>query len=181
MTFGRLKKESVEVLYFPREDAVCLKYRREMTTYYQFWSYAGRQTFITALEKYNRDYNERSLITKNRKTIRSYGVVEGYLYWQMFSFTVQAQGNMNVQLGYQFRDDAPYFSVNQREAEYKEEMSRDNNRTSAAVTMYFTRAQAAELAALFEQSFLQTVAIPSGAAVNKELIEELPDGDRDMY
>ena len=88
---------------------------------------------------------------------------------------------MNVQLGYQFRDDAPYFSVNQREAEYKEEMSRDNNRTSTAITMYFTRAQAAELAALFDQSFLRTVAVPPGAAVNNELIEELPDGDKDMY
>ena len=179
MTFGRLKKESVEVIYFPREDAVCLKYRREMTTYHQFWSYSGRQTFITALERYNRDYNERNLITKNRKTIREYGVVEGYLIWQMFSFTVQAQGNMNVQMGYQFRDDAPYFSVNQREAEYKEEMSRDNNRTSTAVTMYFTRAQAAELAALFDQSYLRTLALPSNT-VSDNMTEELPS-DRDVY
>ena len=176
MSLAGLKKDSVKVLYFPREDAVCLQYRRDFTTYHQFWSYPGRQSFITALEQYNADYEERNLDTKNRRTIRNYSVVEGYLYWQMASFTVQAKANVNVEIGYQFRDNSPYFSIHQREAEYKEEMTRDHNRTSTAITMYFTRAQAAELAALFDQSFLQTMLSPRREAIGEEI-----EADKDTY
>jgi len=180
MSLGKLKKDTVKAIYFPKEDAVCLQYRRELITYHQFWSYSGRQTFITALERYNNDYTERSLITQNRRTLRNYGVVEGYLYWQQFSFTVQAKANVNIDIGYQFKDNAPYFSVNQREAEYKEEISREDSRTSAVTTLYFTRAQASELAAVFDQAFLQSlVAIPiPGITAEPEVI---PNVDRDEY
>jgi len=167
LSFGSLKKDIVKVSYFPREDAVCLQYRRDLVTYHQFWSYSGRQSFITALEQYNTDYNARTLITKNRKTIRQYNTVEGYLYWQMYRFTVQAKANMKVEIGYQFRDNSPYFSIHQRETEYKEDMSRDNNRTSPAITMFYTRAQAAELAAIFDQASLQN-ALSSSTGVIEE-------------
>ncbi|MCL2806079.1 MAG: hypothetical protein FWD26_09085 [Treponema sp.] len=152
MSFG-FKKDNVKVIYFPREDAVSLQYRREFTTYNQFWSSAGRQAFIEALEKYNEDYEERNLERSGRRTRRNYGAVQGYLIWQMYSFTVQAKANMGIDLGYQFRDRAPFFTVSQREAVYKEEQSREN-RTSQVITMYFTRAQAAQLAAMFETDFL---------------------------
>jgi len=176
MSLGSLKKENVNVIYFPREDAVCLQYRREFITYHQFWSYNGRQTFITALQRYNEDYSSRDLELKSRKTKRKYGVVEGYLIWQMYTFTVQARANMNLELGYEFKDRAPYFLVNQREAEYKEEISRDNNRTSATVPMYFTRAQAAELEALFDQNYLRGLVSPAGG-----LIPVISDPERDEY
>jgi len=175
MSFGSLKKENAKVIYFPREDAVCLQYRREFITYHQFWSYNGRQTFITALQRYNEEYNARDLDIKARKTRRKYGIVEGYLIWQMYNFTVQARGNMNVELGYEFRDRAPYFLVNQREAEYKEEVSRDNDRTSATIAMYFTRAQAAELAFLFDQNNLRSFFSPAAT------VPVISDPEKDEY
>ena len=179
MSFGKLKKETAKAIYFPKEDAVCIQYRRELVTYHQFWSYSGRQTLITALEKYNNDYSQRNLITQNRKTLRNYGVVEGYLYWQQFSFTIQAKANVNIDIGYQFRDNSPYFSVNQREAEFKDDISRDDSRTSSVITMYFTRAQAAELTSIFDQSFLQSlIKVPIPGAAEPEAI---PDVDRDEY
>jgi len=181
LSFGSLKKDNLKTIYFPKEDAVCLQYRREFITYHQFWSYSGRQTLITALEQYNNDYTERNLNTQNRKTLRNYGAVEGYLYWQQFSFTVLAKANVNIDIGYQFKDNAPYFSVNQREAEFKEDTSsRDNNRTSSAVTLYFTRAQAAELAALFDQSFLQSLITAPIPGLTPEP-EEVNNADRDVY
>jgi len=182
MSIGSIKKSTVKALYYPREDAVCLQYRHELTTYNLFWSYSGRQTFITALEMYNKDYADRNLITQNRKTIRNYGVIEGYLYWQQFSFTVLAQANVNVDIGYQFKEsapkeNAPYFSVNQRDAEFKEDAARENNRTSAVITMYFTRAQAAELAALFDQSFLKSLITAPVPGIDAAPINV----DRDVY
>jgi len=151
MGMGKLKKQNVTVHYFPREDAICLKYKFEFYTYNQFWDKKGRANFIYALQKYNEDYAARDLQQKSSKTLFKYGIIRGYLVWQQFSFTVQARANMNVELGYTFKDRSPYFTIYQRDADYIDEYARDSNRTSPNIIMYFTRAQAAELSAIFEQ------------------------------
>jgi len=148
---GKLKKQTVPVVYFPKEDAVCLKYNFELYKYNQFWNRKGRINFINALKMYNDDYDARNLQRNTKATQEKYGTVRGYLVWQQLSFTVQASANMSIYLGYTFKERSPYFSLYQREAEYFDEMARDNNRTSPITVMYFTRAQAAELAELFEQ------------------------------
>jgi len=164
MGMGPIKKQTVTVLYFPREDAICLKYKYEFYTYHQFWDKRGRLLFINALQKYNEDYDARNLKRNSAQSLQKYGTIRGYLVWQLISYTVQAYANMDVDLGYIFKDRSPYFSVYQREAEFINELigndnvgpgsegkSGGNNRTSPAITMYFTRAQAAELADIFEQ------------------------------
>jgi len=155
MGLGKLKKYNVSVLYFPKEDVVCLKYTYEYNTFHMFWNKRGRLNFISALQKYNEDYNARNLQKGDNKSRRKYGIIRGYLVWQMFSFSVQAHGGMNVELGYNFKDKSPYFTVFQRSAEFLSERSRDGNRSSPTLTMYFTRAQAAELSAFFEKYVLQ--------------------------
>jgi len=154
MGMGPIKKQSVTVLYFPREDAVCLRYKYEFYTYNQFWDRRGRLNFINALQKYNEDYEARNLQRNSGKALQKYGRVRGYLVWQLISFTVQANAGVNIDLGYTFKDRSPYFSVYQRDAEYIDDRARDNNRTSPDITMYFTRAQAAELAEIFEQHII---------------------------
>jgi len=151
---GKLRKISVPVFYFPQEDAVVLRFRPDFTTFHQCWSGRGRIDFIDALKKYNEDYDARVLDERNKKSSRKYGLVQGYLIWQQFQYTIRARGGMNIELGYAFVDKAPYFLIRQLSAEYIDEISRDNNRTSPIMPMYFTRAQAAELAALFDREFL---------------------------
>jgi len=160
MGMGPLKKQTVTVLYFPKEDAICLRYRYEFYTYNQFWDKRGRLLFINALQKYNEDYEARNLQRNSNKSQQKYGRVRGYLVWQLISFTVQAYANMDVDLGYTFKDRSPYFSVYQRDAEYIDNRARDNNRTSPDITMYFTRAQAAELAEIFEQYIIPDNHLP---------------------
>jgi len=147
---GKLTKQTVTVLYFPKEDAVCLKYKHEFFTYHQFWDKKGRLNFINALQKYNEDYEARNLQRKTNKTTQKYGTVRGYIVWQQASFTVQARASTNIDLGYNFKDKSPYFTIHQRTAEFTEDNSRET-RTSSDVNMYLTRAQAAELAEIFEQ------------------------------
>jgi len=162
MGMGQLKKQAVSVIYFPKEDAICLKYKYEFYNYNQFWDKKGRISFINALQKYNEDYEARNL-SRDNKSQQKYGSVRGYLVWQQFSFTVQASANMTMYLGYTFKDRSPYFSVYQREAVYTDDKARDNNRTSPALTMYFTRAQAAELSEIFEQYIIPDGHLPDDA------------------
>ena len=173
-----LKKIIVDVSYYPYDDAVCLRYRSDFFNYYQFWSKAGREVFLSALEKYNVDYSARDLAAKNRKSKKTYGGTEGYLIWQMYSLTRRAQANMDMELGYAFKDNSPYYAVTQKLASYIDNINKENNMNSQEITMYFTRAQAQELATLFDQDFLRGLVSPEMGGVRR--VNEA-DIDADSY
>jgi len=167
LSIGGIKKSVINIFYYPREDAVSVQYIYNLTTYHQFWSRSGRAAFINALAKYKDEYEARSLNSRgSSRTMKEYGIVNGYLIWQLTRFTVRAMANMNVELGYSFKNRNPYFAVNQREAEYIDPISRDNNRTSSTITMFFTRAQADELAALFDQEYLNGLRLINDSSID---------------
>ena len=158
-----VRKINVTVEYFPREDAVCLQYRAELMIYYQFWSRSGRAAFINALEKYKEDYEARNLDSKGgNRTKRNYGTAEGYIIWQVSRYTSQSKANVDFEIGYFFKSNAPYFTINQREGSYIDPLSEKEIKNSSQIPMYFTRAQADELAAIFDQGLLQ--GLVSGSA-----------------
>jgi len=157
LSIGGLRKINVTVYYYPQEDAVCLKYTADFMTYNQFWSVDGRAAYIDALARYNEDYAARNLVRNKLSTFKQYNTVQGYLVWQLHQYSVRAMANMYVELGYSFRNRAPYFTVNQRDAEYIAAIGSDDNRTSPTIPMYFTRAQAENLAVLFDPEFLQAI------------------------
>jgi len=168
LAIAGIKKTELNVDYYPVEDAVCIRYKADFYDYNQFWSRSARAAFIEALEKYKVDYDEKTFGKSGKKSKSQYGKVYGYLIWQMFKYTVRASANMDIELGYYFKSKAPYFTTTQKEAEYHdpETMSREI-RTSPEVMMYFTRAQADDLAALFDEKFLQTLSLPaSGKAAS---------------
>lgn len=176
LSIAGLRKQSVAVTYYPREDAVCLQYRMDFINYRQFWSRTGRQAFISALEQYNREFEERTL-RRSGRTTRAYGVVQGFLIWQQFAFSVRARANMNVELGYGFKDRSPYFLINQRDAEFIDPSSQDNYRASPVIPMYLTRAQAAELAAFFDQALLSGLVSPdTNIPMSPDVYEEAETG-----
>jgi hypothetical protein len=154
-----LTKQDIKTTYFPFEDAVCLVYRINGFTYHQFWHKTGRDAFVKALEKYKEDYSAQKLKNKNNKTKTQYGTIkESYLRWQSFSLSTAATGNMEMHLGYYFRDGAPFFSVTQMEAFFESPaLKADRNDYSPEIPIFFTRAQADELAALFDQNYLVSI------------------------
>lgn len=161
MGIGKIKKRTATVHYFPKEDAVAVRVRPDFTTFNQCWSKSGRQNFIDALKMYNDDYDARALEIKAKKTERKYGLAYGYLIWQQFEVMVRAQANMYLEFGYKFNNKTPYFVVNQLVAEFTHPSERDLNRKTQVMPYFFTRAQAAELAALFDPDFLSELEIPA--------------------
>lgn len=157
---GGLRRETVNLIYFPREDAVALQFRHEMMTYHQFWSREGRALFIRALEQYNEDFTARTLENQNaRRSRQIYGTAEGFLTWRGHRFGVQARANMTLGLGYVFRDRSPYFTIHQGRAEFIDPATSSNRMESSPITLHFTRAQAAELASFFRQDILNELSI----------------------
>jgi len=155
-----IRKNDVNVIYFPEEDAVCLQYRLNTYTYHQFWHSAGREAFLTALNNYNKDFDGQRLRNRNTRTKNQYGTVEEcYLTWQMGSLTQLAKGNVEIELGYYFRDDSPFFAITQMESYFENpSLNKEDDDISPEIPMFFTKAQAEELAALFSQDYLSSIA-----------------------
>ena len=168
---GGLKKETATVSYYPEEDAVCLDFRTEAVYFSQFWSREGRNAFIEALEQYNQDFEERALV-KSRKTKKAYGKAQGYVVWKTMKILfAPAYGVSNYELGYAFNEGSPFFTVMQRSAEYKDDKS--NIRKSVKVLSYFTRAQAEDLAGLFNQEYLNSIERINPQGGRRDILRDL--------
>jgi len=152
---ANLNKLPVEVIFHPRHNTVSLEFRYELMNYRQYWDALGRQQFASALNMYKKDYADRNLGTKYRKTRAVYGKVNGRVEWETFKFSKTRIAYPVIDLGYRFKRETPFFATNMRSA--KEENSvKDGSDASESlqITMYFTRAQADDLVALFDQSYL---------------------------
>ena len=161
---GRLREVGVNVYYYPREDAVCLRFKSpQYTDCRQFWNKNGRDAFISAFTSYKEEYEQRRLTAnKNKTTRKSYGTVRGYYVWQRAKFTVQASGSPMIHIGYQFNGDSVFFTTTQTEARYQDPMTDKRNQTSVPTAMFFTRAQAESLIELFNQEYLRSLSADTG-------------------
>lgn len=151
-----LRKINAVVLYFPVEDAVCLRWRMDMHTYHMYWSPEGRKLFVSALTQYKEDFQARAFGKNGRKARRKYGTSYGYLSWQMTSFSVLARNETVLDFGYHFADRIPYYTITQRDVEFIDPHSQENYRTLSSMPFYFTRKQADAFTALFDDELLAT-------------------------
>ena len=155
MFSSKLIKAEIEAIFYPRLNSVALKFRHQGVTYRQFWDLAARMNFITALERYKSDYADKNLDTKYQKTRAIYGKNKGRVEWETFKFSRTHVAFPVYQIGYRFRENKPFFVALMLSA--REETNSSDAGTpmnSQQISMYLTRAQADELAKLFEQSYL---------------------------
>jgi hypothetical protein len=152
-----MKKLDIAVEYYPVDDVVSLRFRLDLATYWQFWDEINRKAFVEALSAYKTDYEMRNLTNKNQRNKRAYGTLLSYTVYETASFTMPDFGYPNLELGYQFKSNAPYFTVTQRAAKSENPLSGADDAQSPNLFMYFTRAQADELAVLFDAITLRSV------------------------
>jgi len=166
----------VEAVFHPRTNSVSLEFRYEFVSYRQFWDETARRQFIAALERYNEDFEARNLINRHRQTRSVYGRVIGRLEWQTARFTTRNVAYPIIELGYRFRENSPFFATLSRPTVSEETRDAGAGRTeSRQLNMYFTRAQAADLARIFEQSYLLGIlGMHDGGHVAPAVFDELP-------
>jgi hypothetical protein len=170
-----IRKLAVNVFYYPYEDAVCLNFRINSVTYYQFWHKEGRSAYAEALQKYNDDFSARKLQTsRTNRTKNRYGTVDDfYLIWQLQAYSVPIKGNMEMEFGYYFREGSPFFSVTQLTSLYDDPIDTSRNTSSPEIPMFFSREQAQLLAAVFSQDFLESLPAPASAPTGPSLMDRL--------
>jgi len=170
--FLGLKKIKVNVTYSPVEDAVCLEFKRNTVTNYQFYNKANRAVLLEAFDKYLEDYNGRNLVN-SKKTRNIYGSDEGYLIWKITKVSNQYHDNVDFSFGYLFMEKSPFFTITQGEAEFVNIFSSGENERNGEFPLFLTIAQATELASYFNPDFLRSLTkIPSESFDSKINYEE---------
>ena len=156
---SNLARVSVEIIFYPRENEVALEFNHSSGgVYRQFWNQAARQHFIGSLNNYNEAFTGQTLTTNYNKSKRVYGKVQGRFEWKPLKISSTYRSSPIIELGYRFRDNAPYFATYQPTANEQSGAHKGITK-SPAYSLYFTRAQAEEIARVFDQAFLlQSVA-----------------------
>jgi hypothetical protein len=152
-----LKKVVITVSYSPYEDAVCLEFKRNTITNYQYFSRENRTAFLKALDNYTEDFDGRKLVN-NKNTKFQYGKSEGYLIWKLTKVSDQKYGNLDFSFGYLFKEGSPFFTITQGAVTYENIFARRKSEKysrNGEFQLFFTRAQSVELAAFFDQQFLR--------------------------
>jgi hypothetical protein len=145
---------TIDVIFYPRENAVALEFYAGTAQYRQIWNEAGRQCFIDALSRYKEDFENKNLVNKNNKTRSKYGKLKGQFQWKPLKFSSTYRSAPAIELGYCFKDNTPYFSIYQRKADELSCSNKEGITESPSFPLFFTRAQGEELAQLFNQTFL---------------------------
>ena len=149
----KVKIETVEVFFYPRENEVALEVGLSVGQYRQFWNKEGRQLFIEALNRYKEDFENQRLMTNYLKTRSAYGRFKGRFQWKPLPISSTYRSSPVIILGYRFKDKSPYFLANQNPA--KEESGSNKGITeSPEYAIYFNHTEAEELARLFDETFL---------------------------
>jgi hypothetical protein len=158
---SEVEKKEAAVIFYPRDNTVALEFRYQLVRYRQIWDLRGRQRFIQALDRYKADYAARNLTEKFSRTRAVYGKFKGATEWETFSISQPGTARPVMELGYRFKGKSPYFSVVQKAAPDEYSLNSNEPRAdSLPIIMYYTRAQADELAKLFDQSYLLSLLGP---------------------
>jgi len=159
-----VKEVEMEAVFHPRLNTVFLEFnygitngltKKGLSTYKQAWDEPARKMFADALALYKKDFDHKKLVDNYKKTRAVYGKTKVRFEWKLIDYTKNRVSYPVLEIGYQFKGTSPFFATFMRAA--KEEI-KDGDDTDAvssqAAYMYFTRAQADAMAALFDQTRL---------------------------
>ena len=169
---GGLQKQDITVFYYPDDDVACLQFRVNLTTCSLFWGQAHRAAFVEALARYNKDYDQRNLGRSSLRTKRAYGTLRSFFTWETFQHVMQGQSYPKLDIGYYFKDKRPYFALTVQEAANESSTTKSMVEKNQAWIIYFTRAQAEEVATLFDQSNLRGLVSSADTSVDTGKADE---------
>jgi len=180
---SKVNKAEIEAIFYPRLNAVSLEFKYDFIKYRLFWDEKARNLFVASLDLYKKDFEDRKLADNYRKTRAVYGKTAGRLEWEVIKFTKTRISNPVIEIGYRFKENTPFFATFTRAAkEITKDEETSNAVNSQQINMYFTRAQADELAGLFDQAkLMELVGLKTGAATGDPDDPDAPQAEPEPY
>jgi hypothetical protein len=138
----------------PSQNRAYLEFPYQTVTYRQYWDRPARELFISAVERYQGEQSRGGPPRQGAaKARRAYGRFKTRTEWGVLPFMLNYAANPQVDLGYTFIGETPYFTITQYEAEHIGADS-NNRAESLRISLYLTPQWAAALAAQFTEEAL---------------------------
>jgi hypothetical protein len=163
MLLGKIRLVTVPVTFNPRTNTVFLEFPYQGVTYRQHWDTPHRAALLTALSRYQNDFDARNLPSQSRPRMRkAYGAFVSTTEWGQFKFMIRSRAYPNVELGYVFHQNSPYFLITQWSSKNVNNQIDRSESNSLRLNLYLTRAMTEELAnALNQEKLLSYLPSPS--------------------
>lgn len=127
--------------------------------YYIYMNDSARKILAENVEKYIEDFEKRNLKTK-RKNYKVYGELQIRLEWGSVPSMTDSYGKGQLQCGYRFYKNSPYFTLTVWPVKNLETRKAAATSKSVRIQYYFTKAQAKKLAELLSDENLSEVLKP---------------------
>ncbi|MCR4954424.1 MAG: hypothetical protein K6A43_10155 [Treponema sp.] len=139
--------------------------------YFLTFDDAGRQNYIKAVESYLKDFEDKKLDRKSKKTEKIYGYANARLDWGSIKSSTPNNGEGSAYLGYTFKDKSPYFTITIYPVGNEKRLAGDDSADTESLLLhfYFTKAQAKQLAEFLSDENVSKVFIEEPHAEDEEV------------
>lgn len=156
---NKMKQTAGTVIYVPKTETIGFGANCLAAYYYVHFDDVSRQLLINDYKQYLRDFENKKLNRKDKKSIKAYGSINVKLNWGTVKTSCPNNGETQCLVGYEFKDGSPYFKLTiYPTLNYKFIEDKDVTKESIFLNYYFTKAQGAALMeALSKESVEQAV------------------------
>lgn len=173
--FGGIKQTEADIIYYPKKDAAGFSASFKAVYYYLTLDDSARNSLIKAVDRYFSDFEEKKLSRSAKKTEKAYGKVNSEVFWGTLKGNSPNYGEGSLNLGYQFVEKSPYFTLTLYPVDnipYSKGLVNDEK--SLKLEYFFTKNQARMLAdALMDENLEKK--IREYEAVELGLVEDIDD------
>ncbi|NLK60289.1 MAG: hypothetical protein GX290_04450 [Treponema sp.] len=144
------------VSFAPRTNEVILVTKNQGNETHLYLDKSDRDLLISAITSYLESFEQRTL-NRNNDMLSTYGTFPAFMNWGML--TLNAEATATVSTGYEFKKDAPYFTLTIPETDndrYTSTTRKSTIKKSGYFQIFFTRSQLAEFGEMLIQEYLES-------------------------
>ena len=169
---GTLKKEDAVFVCIKDTDQAGFGSQYISGFYYVFFDTDSRKKLIDAGNQYLKDFENKKLDRKSKKSQQKYGKVTSDVYFGSIKMQAKNHSQPVTYYGYSFKKNSPYFTITCMSAQNLRYTSVDDIYpvTSTVVVYYFTKAQLKNLMNLVSEENINSY--KANAVMNAYLAEE---------
>jgi len=141
-----LKQEDADVIYNVKSEKSGFSAWYQTNWYHLLFDTATRRGLAAASQQYLSDFEQKKLDRKDKKSYKVYGEYPVTLRWGTIPGMESGYADTNVQFGYEFNKNSPYFTMTVWQV--ANEAYKDNSSdvpTSSTLHFYMTKAQAVQM------------------------------------
>lgn len=158
--FGVLGEKEAKIILYLKDSTIGIGTGYQGVYYYSLYDQNSRAKFVNAYNQYLSDFENKKLIRgKSNKTQRAYGTSKVNLRWGTIESSTPNNGTGTMYFGYVFEKNSPYFVITMQPVYNKhyDDVQESTTRESIYYRIYFTKAQAKDLADCFDPSYVDSV------------------------